>query len=287
MISGQLADTPGGSIRQACANLGISRAWFYARPTAPAPDPEAVRLREAIERLTLAFPGYGYRRVTHALRREGWRINAKRVLRVMREEALLCQPQRRFVVTTDSAHGHPIYPHRLRDLALTGIDQAWVADLTYVRLPTGFCYLAAILDAYSRRCVGWQLSRQLDHTLTLAALAQALATRQPPPGWIHHSDRGVQYACAAYVERLEAAGAQISMSSVANPYDNAKAESFFKTLKCEEVYLAHYTTYRDAQLNLSRFIDDVYNAKRLHSSLGYVPPLEFEATLLAAAAAQP
>lgn len=235
VISAQLAEVPGGSIRQACASLGVSRAWFYARPVEPAPDLEAVRLRDAIERVTLAFPGYGYRRVTHALRRQGWTINHKRVLRVMREESLLCQLQRRFVITTDSAHGHPIYPHRLRDFALTGIDQAWVADLTYVRLPTGFVYLAAILDAFSRRCVGWCLSRQIDHSLTVAALDQALVTRQPTPGWIHHSDRGVQYACAAYVDRLEAAGAQISMSSVGNPDDNAKAESFFTTLKDEMV----------------------------------------------------
>ncbi len=196
----------------------------------------------------------------------------------MRNESLLCQLERRFVRTTDSAHALRTYPNLLTDLALAGPDQAWVADITYIRLPTTFAYLACVLDAWSRRCVGWRLSRAIDTTLTLAALNQALASRQPPPGLIHHSDRGVQYASSAYTARLQVAGAQISMSAVGNPYDNAKAESFFKTLKREEVYLNNYQTFADAEANLGRFIGDVYNAKRLHSSLGYRPPIEFEAT---------
>ncbi len=270
------------SIRRSCAVLGISRAWYYARPDAATPDAEAITLRDAIEGLVLAFPGYGYRRVTAALRRDGWRVNHKRVLRIMQEEALLCQLRRRFVPTTDSRHAHQTYPNLLAGRTLTGLDQAWVADLTYVRLPEVFVYLAAILDAYSRRCVGWHLARRIDHTLTLTALERALTRRQPPVGLIHHSDRGVQYACTEYVTRLIAAGARLSMAAVGNPYENAQAESFFKTLKYEEVYLHQYRTFHEAEANLARFIDDVYNTKRLHSRLGYVPPAEFEATLLAA-----
>ena len=194
-----------------------------------------VALRDAVEQLTLEFPGYGYRRVTHALCRAGWGVNHKHVLRVMREESLLCQLRRHFLVTTNSAHGYAIYPNLLAEAELTGIDQAWVADLTYIRLPTAFVYLACVLDAFSRRCIGWKLSRQIDTRLTLSALEMALETRQPAPGLIHHSDRGVQYASTAYVARLEQAQAQVSMSATGNPYDNAKAESFFKTLKREMV----------------------------------------------------
>ncbi len=282
MIAAMREEFPDLSVRRLCALVGAGRTWYY---THPSPDAVATRdtaLRDAIERLVLEFPGYGYRRVTEALRRDGWEVNHKRVLRVMRQEALLCQLQRRFGVTTDSGHALRTYPNLLAGATLGGPDQAWVADITYIRLPTTFAYLACILDAWSRRCVGWQLSRAIDTTLTLAALDRALTSRRPPPGLIHHSDRGVQYASTAYIARLLDAGALASMSATGNPYDNAKAESFFKTLKREEVYLNHYQTFHDAEANLSHFIGDVYNAKRLHSSLGYRPPSEFEAAYVAA-----
>ena len=265
------------SVRRLCQLLGVSRSWYYAHPTADALAERDLNLRDAVERVTLEFPGYGYRRVTHALQREGWTVNHKRVLRVMRQESLLCQLKRRYLVTTDSAHGLPTYPNLLAETSLSAPNQAWVADITYVRLPTSFVYLACVLDAYSRRCVGWKLSRQIDTQLTLDALELALAQRQPAPGLIHHSDRGVQYASLAYVARLEQAGARVSMSAKGNPYDNAKAESFFKTLKREEVDLQEYRTFAEAEANLGYFIEAVYNQKRLHSSLGYLPPVEFEA----------
>jgi transposase InsO family protein len=269
------------SIRRLCELVGAGRTWWYTHPSSAEMATRDTALRDAIERIVLVFPGYGYRRVTAALRRDGWDVNHKRVLRVMRQEALLCQLQRRFVVTTDSAHALRTYPNLLAATDLAGPDQAWVADITYVRLPTTFVYLACLLDAWSRRCVGWHLSRWIDTDLALAALERAIAERRPAPGLIHHSDRGVQYASAAYTARLHDAGAQVSMAAVGNPYDNAKAESFFKTLKREEVYLNHYQTVQEAEENLGRFIADIYNAKRLHSSLGYRPPIEFEANYLA------
>ena len=225
----------------------------------------------------MEFPGYGYRRVTAALRREGWSVNHKRVLRIMREESLLCQLKRRFVPTTDSAHSLKRYPNLVEDTRIDGLDQVWIADITYVRLPTTFCYLAAILDAYSRRCVGWHLSRFIDTGLTLSALEMALWSRRPAVGLIHHSDQGVQYASSEYVLRLEQAGARISMAAVGNPYENAQVESFFRTLKLEEIYLKDYRDFEEAHANIGGFIEEVYNEKRLHSSLGYLPPVEFEA----------
>ncbi len=278
MIAAARAAHPDLSVRHLCALLGVNRAWYYAQQREDlAVREEETRLRDAIERVVLDFPGYGCRRVTKALQRDGRAVNHKRVLRVMRQESLLCQLRRRFVATTDSHHGCPTYPNLLRGLAPDRRDQAWVADITYIRLPTTFVYLACLLDAHSRRCVGWHLSRQIDTRLTLAALDRALTDRRPAPGLIHHSDQGVQYASAAYVARLAEAGAQISMAAAGNPYENAQAESFFKTLKREEVYLKDYRTFEEARTNLAHFIDDVYNTKRLHSSLGYRPPVEFEA----------
>jgi putative transposase len=265
----------------ACATLALNRGSYYRLdPLAPQrPVRSEVALRDAIEHLVLEFPGYGYRRVTAALQRAGWEVNHKRVLRLMRQECLLCQLKRRWVRTTDSEHGLRVYPNLLAGCGwrgLSGLDQAWVADLTYIRLPGGFCYLAAILDAFSRKVVGWNLSDRIDAELALGALEKALKRRQPATGWIHHSDRGVQYACRDYVGQLEAAGARISMAAKGTPRENAQAESFFRTLKHEEVYLNDYEDYRQAEQALGRFIERVYNEKRLHSSLGYRPPSEFE-----------
>jgi len=234
-------------------------------------------LRDRIEQIVLDFPGYGYRRVTRQLHREGIRVNHKRVLRIMRQEGLLCRKKRRFAVTTDSIHPFRIYPNLVKDILLTGINQVWIADITYIRLLYEFVYLAAILDAFSRKVVGWALGRTLRSELTLAALNSALSDRKPPEGCIHHSDRGVQYACDEYVKTLEEAGLRISMSLKGNPYDNAKMESFFKTLKQEEVYIYEYRTFQEAKERIAYFLEIVYNQKRLHSALGYLPPTEFEA----------
>ena len=277
MIEQVREEHPEISIERLCSLMGVSRSWYYQRPSAGEKVRKDVALRDAIEHIVLEFPGYGYRRVTAALRRAGWTVNHKRVLRIMREESLLCQLKRRFVPTTDSAHSFGVYPNLIKETQLDRLDQAWIADITYVRLPTAFCYLAAILDAYSRRCVGWHLSRFIDTGLTLSALEMALAARRPESELIHHSDRGVQYASSEYVLRLEEAGARISMAAVGNPYENAKAESFFRNLKMEEVYIKDYRDFEEAEENIGRFIEEVYNQKRLHSSLGYLPPVEFEA----------
>ena len=280
MIAAGQARAPRLSIRRLCQLTETGRTWYYTHPSAADKTARDVDLREAIEQIVLAFSGYGYRRVTAELHRQKWMVNHKRVLRVMREESLLCQLKRHFVVTTNSAHDFRHAPNRIADLPITGLNQVWVADLTYIRLPTTFVYLAAILDAYSRRCIGWRLSRSIDTQLTLAALELALQHRRPDPGVIHHSDHGVQYASTDYVTRLEAAGIQLSMAAVGNPYENARIESFFKTLKREEVYLNDYQSFAEADAHLEQFIEIVYNQKRLHSSLGYRPPVEFEALVI-------
>ena len=267
---------PEHSISQLCKTLHVSRSWYYETQTRAEEDEADVELRDTIERIILDFPGYGYRRVTHALKRTGWIVNHKRVLRIMREESLLCQLKRHFVHTTDSHHRYQVYPNLIKGMTIEAPDVVWVADLTYIRLPSTFVYLAAILDAYSRKCIGWKLSKRIDTQLTLGALEVALAARNVTTGLIHHSDRGVQYASTEYVARLHSIEAYVSMSALGNPYDNAKAESFFKTLKCEEVYLKQYQTFQEAEDNIREFIEDVYNTKRLHSSLGYLPPTEFE-----------
>lgn len=240
-------------------------------------------VRDAIQRIALEFPSYGWPRMTAELQRRGWVVNHKRVYRLMREDNLLCLRKRKFVVTTDSDHGLPVYPNRARALALTGLDQLWVADITYIRLELEFVYLAVILDAFSRRVIGWALERTLETLLTLQALRMALARRRPAPGLVHHSDRGVQYASRDYTQLLQDHGIQISMSRKANPWDNAACESFLKTLQYEEVYRQEYRDLAEARASIQRFIEKVYNEKRLHSALGYRPPVAFECLLPTAA----
>jgi transposase InsO family protein len=269
----------GLTIRQMCESARVSRASYYRSWRKQEPKQEEVALRDAIQRLALRDRHCGYRRIGEWLRREGWVVNHKRVLRLMREDNLLSIRRRRFVVTTDSAHRWRVYPNLARRMVLSAINQLWVSDITYVRLQREFVYLAVILDVYSRRVVGWCISRQLDSRVAQQALEAALQDRQPEPGLIHHSDRGVQYACGDYVKRLEAAGITISMSRPGNPWDNAWAESFMKTLKTEEVDGRHYRNFDDAASKIGSFIDELYNEQRLHSALDYRSPMEFEADL--------
>jgi transposase InsO family protein len=269
------------TVQRLCLLGGVSRAGYYRHFEASAPARADADLRGDIQRISLANRYYGYRRITAELRREGQVVNAKRVRRLMREDNLLALRSRPFVPrTTDSRHDYPIVPNLIRQLVPTGIDQIWVADITYVRLGEAFVYLAVILDAFSRKVVGWALDDHLEARLAIEALEMALASRNPmPDSLIHHSDRGVQYASNDYVARLSARGIAISMSRVANPYDNAKAESFMKTLKAEEVNGKAYATLEHARRDIGRFIDIVYNSQRLHSALAYKPPAEFESEL--------
>ena len=230
-----------------------------------------------VHRICTEFPRYGYRRVTHELCRRGHQSNHKRILALMRTERLLCRPKKRFIRTTDSQHGLRVYPNIVPTMTVTHTNQLWVADLTYIHLVHGVVYLGVILDAFSRRAIGWALSSHIDTELSLRALRMALATRHIAPGLVHHSDQGVQYACHEYVDLLVANNITISMSRRGNPYDNALAESFMKTLKVEEVSLNEYENLLDARSNIDRFIEHVYNTKRLHSSLDYRSPVEYEA----------
>jgi putative transposase len=269
------------TIARMCALAGVSRASYYRHWAASAPRQEETCVRDAVQRVALADEYYGYRRVALQMQREGFVVNHKRVLRLMREDNLLCLRKRTFVpVTTDSHHGWRVVPNLTRDMELSGIDQLWVADITYVRLLEEFAFLAIVLDAFSRRVVGWALERHLQASLATAALTMALTARRPARGsLIHHSDRGVQYACNDYAALLAAHDIQASMSRIGNPYDNAKAESFMKTLKHEQVNASAYRDVDYARREIGTFLEDVYNRRRLHSSLGYRPPAEFEASL--------
>jgi putative transposase len=279
LLQQQLANS--APLAQLCQTLGLPRSTFYRQThTSVEVDQEEMTLRDTIQRLALTMPFYGYRRITAHLHRQGLKVNHKRVLRLMRQDNLLCLRQRKaFLVTTDSNHRFAIYPNLAAEMLLTDINQLWVADLTYIRLRREFIYLAAILDAYSRRCIGWELSHKIDAQLAIQALQMALANREVVPGLVHHSDRGVQYASREYTAILHQHQVQISMSRKGNPYDNAQAERFMRTLKEEEVYLSDYENLSEARSSLKRFLEEVYNQKRLHSALGYVPPAEFEQSL--------
>jgi transposase InsO family protein len=257
-------------VRWLCRLLGCGRAGLYRTPTEAADE---AALRRAAEELAGAWPTYGYRRVTVMLRRHGWVVNAKRVRRVMRDLGLAAEPVKRRVRTTNSDHPFPRYPNLVADLAVTRPDQVWVADITYVRVRVEFVYLAVLMDVFTRCVRGWELGRSLDQELTLAALGRALRRGRPE---VHHSDQGVQYAAAEYIDRLTHANALISMATVGEPRENGYAERLMRTIKEEEVRLTEYHDYADARRQLGRFLDRVYNRKRIHSALGYLTPAEFE-----------
>jgi transposase InsO family protein len=259
-----------------CAMTGLNRASYYRWLTPRPESPVEMELRDEMQKIALRFPAYGYRRITAEMQRSGFEVNHKRILRLMREDNLLCIRHKAFLVTTDSRHNLPVYPNLARQITPSGINQLWVADITYIRLRKEFVYLAVLLDAFSRRVIGWALGRTLEAELALSALRMALRQRQPEPGLVHHSDRGIQYAAHDYTDLLQEHAIRISMSRRGNPYDNAACESFMKTLKYEEVYRTEYRDFAEACTGIGEFIERVYNGQRLHSALGYVPPTEFE-----------
>lgn len=262
--------------------MKISTSTFYYKPRRDRAvrDFKDAQLRDEIEQIQLERPYAGYRTLHYEIfRRHGQWVNGKKIRRIMRRYGLQAHIRRRFITTTDSKHGLPVYPNVIRGMTVTAINQVWVADITYIRIGTGFVYLAVILDVFSRRVIGWAIGKSLTHRLTVAALEMAIVNRRPLPGVIHHSDRGVQYACEQYVAILKQHGFVISMSRTGNPYDNAFAESFMKTLKKEEVYLWEYESFVDVVERIPHFIEEVYNKKRVHSGIQYLPPVEFEAIL--------
>lgn len=285
-LQSQLEERPAAerAIRELGEAAGLSPSTLYRHlfksDRAAMPIDNDVEIRAEIQKVALEMRSYGYRPITKELHRRGLKVNHKRVLRLMREDNLLCLRIRAFVRTTDSNHDLRIYPNLAGKMKLSNINQLWVADITYIRLLREFIYLAVILDAYSRRCIGHAISRNINAELALDALRMAIRTRTIEPGLVHHSDRGVQYASRDYISELKDAGIQISMSRPGNPYDNATAERFMRTLKYEEVHLNEYETYVDADASIDNFIEQVYNQKRLHSAIGYVPPVEFEESLL-------
>lgn len=270
------------SISRSCRALEVSRSgyckWRQEQEASPSDSSEDMALRDEIQGIALEFPGYGYRRITAELQNRGYAVNHKRVLRLMRLDNLLCRKKKFKPVTTDSSHGLPVYPNLLKNVHITGLNQVWASDITYIQLRHEHIYLAVILDLRSRKCIGWDLGRNLGSQLAMNALAKALRNRwsESLTGLIHHSDQGVQYASKDYIDCLKNHNIQISMSRKGNPFDNAYAESFIKTLKFEEVYLNEYGTFEDAYRDIRHFIEKVYNLKRLHSALDYRSPDQFE-----------
>jgi putative transposase len=272
----------GLSVKRMVELAGVSRASFYRFDEAGSTRTDRdMDLRDAMQRIALKWPTYGRPRITAELKRQGWKVGPNRVRRLMREDNLLCVRKRKFVVTTDSNHGLRVYPNLASELELSGINQLWVADITYIRLETEFVYLAVVIDAFSRRVIGWALDTTLQDDLPLQALRMALEQRQPACGWVHHSDRGSQYASHDYTDLLKAHGCRISMSHKASPWENGGCESWMKTLKYEEVFRQEYRDLAEARACLERFIEKIYNQQRLHSALDYRPPAEFEQGLLA------
>lgn len=278
-----MVENSGLGISKACSALEISRSG-YAKWLKRTPHTDALemKVRDGIQAIAIEFPGYGYRRITKELQRRGFKVNHKRILKLMKMGNLLVRKRVFRVATTDSSHNFRVYPNLAKGLKVTAMNQLWVADITYVRLVKEFVYLAVIEDVFSRRCIGWDLDRNIDTKLTMNALDMALENRNGTAisGLIHHSDQGVQYASNDYVNKLKENGIRISMSRKGNPYDNAFAESLIKTIKYEEVYLSEYDDFNEAHANIKRFIEDVYNEKRLHSSIGYLTPNEFEEVAL-------
>jgi len=266
------------AVERMCQLAGVSRASYYRRWAQSAPKAEETELRDLIQRLALAHRFYGYRRITELVRREGWWANRKRIARLMLQDNLLALRKPAFKpATTNSRHSWRVWPNLARHLAPMAVGQLWVADITYVRLQEAFVYLAVILDAFSRKVVGWAMADHLRASLALEALEMALRSRRlVRGGLVHHSDQGVQYACGDYIERLELAKIQPSMSRAGCPYDNAMAESFMKTLKTEEVDATGYRDLADATARIGHFIETTYNRQRLHSALDYLSPEEFE-----------
>jgi putative transposase len=270
------AAAKGKAVIALCAMTGLNRAGFYRSRLPRHGIPVEMELRDEMQKIALESPSYGYRRITAELRRRNFDVNHKRVLRMMRQDNLLCVRRRAFVITTDSRHGLPVYPNVAQGLEPTVVNQLWVADITYIRLREEFVYLSVVLDAYSRRVIGWALGRTLAAELAIAALRMALVFRRPSPGLIHHSDRGVQYASHQYTDLLKDHEVTISMSRKGNPYDNAACESFVKTLKYDEVYRNEYRDIEDARSSIGQFLEVIYNRQRLHSALGYRAPADFE-----------